>query len=150
MQMQMHEKTSTYVGQSSESILSKAPPDPSSPISITFESCWAGQSWQRCCPVRAQRLRISHHPAGLSTLCHPPNALLKSCCRTKPLFFCVFKSLLFAPGPLCTGVQSEMGVCQSENACPPCKVQLVPEDIPSWSAHDMSRSIPILDPPSHP
>ena len=65
----------------------RLPLTPSSPISITFESCWAGQSWQRCCPVRAQRLRISHHPAaGLSTLCHPPNALLKSCCRTKPLF----------------------------------------------------------------
>ena len=65
----------------------RLPLTPSSPISITFESCWAGQSWQRCCPVRAQRLRISHHPAaGLSTLCHPPNALLKSCCRTKPFF----------------------------------------------------------------
>ena len=51
----------------------RLPLTPSSPISITFESCWAGQSWQRCCPVRAQRLRISHHPAaGLSTLCHPP------------------------------------------------------------------------------
>ena len=129
----------------------RLPLTPSSPISITFESCWAGQSWQRCCPVRAQRLRISHHPAaGLSTSCHPPNALLKSCCRTKPLFSASSRVYFLH---LALSVLESNLRWYSANLrmlARPCKVQLVPEDIPSWSAHDMSRSIPILDPPIHP
>ena len=44
----MNRLSSTHVCQFSESMSA-----PSSPISITFESCWPAQSWQRSCPVRA-------------------------------------------------------------------------------------------------
>lgn len=72
---------STHVCQSSESMSA-----PSSPISITFESCWPAQSWQRSCPVRA------HSASGyLTTLdCLP--------CPTQQCiaFFWYKKILLFA------------------------------------------------------
>ena len=124
----------------------RLPLTPSSPISITFESCWAGQSWQRCCPVRAQRLRISHHPAGLSTLCHPPKMHCLKVVVVQNPFFSASSRVYFLHLALSV-LESNLrwDPANLRMLARPCKVQLVPEDIPSWSAHDMSRSIPILD-----